>query len=355
MKYIVLFISLLTIALTGCIEPPSGPDNEPPDAVAHGAYVLCEGLWGMDNAALDRYDFGSDDLTRNVFQTANGQKLGDLASDLVVWNDYVLISVTTTRIIEKIDLESGKSLGRIIFGTNRAPRKIAVISDSLAAVTDLLNHCISFFNPGSMQIIKDSVPVGPAPEGIAFTGEVLLVVNSGYGDYLADRPKAGTVSVVSINSMEEIGNFPVGPNPIEIILNKKYNKFYVSYNNLPSLPDSLGGIVEFDLPTLTETARLRTDVRSMSLSASSDTLLFISGNNVDFIPLKAGFRKQNLIKNPAERDIWYSVAAAPDGSVLVGNAKNYQISGELLIYRTADFTTPATYTCGINPNKIVPY
>lgn len=355
MKFLIVFILSLLIALNSCIEPPAEPTNSPPPAATHGAYILCEGLWGMDNSSLDRYDFNSGNITRNVFQTMNSQKLGDLASDFVVWKNFALISVTTTRTIEKIDLKSGKSLGRIIFGNKRAPRKIAVINDSLAAVTDLLNNCITFFNPGSLKIIKDSVLVGPAPEGIVFTGEVLLVVNSGYGDYLADKPKAGTVSVVSINTMEEIGNFYVGPNPVEILLNKKYNQFYVSYNNLPSLEDSLGGIVEFDLATLNENARIRTNVRSMTLSNMQDTLLFISDSSVSFINLKDKFEKQVLITNHTN-DIWYSLAYSPQGQLFIGNAKNYQISGELLIYDNGKYSEPShIFTVGINPNTIVFY
>lgn len=356
MRHIILLISLLFIGLAGCIKPPTEPANSLPPTASHGAYILCEGLWGMDNSSLDKYDFNSGDVTINVFQTVNKQKLGDLASDLVVWNDFALISVTSTRTIEKIELKTGKSLGRLLFENNRAPRKIVVISDSLAAVSDLLNHCITFFNPGTMQIIKDNILVGPAPEGLMFTGEVLLVVNSGYGDYLADKPKAGTISVVSINSMEEIGNFYVGPNPIEILLNKKQNKFYVSYNNLPSLKDSLGGIVEFDLSTLIETARIRTNVRSMTLSSTSDSLLFISDSTVSFINLNGNFEKKVLIKNPNPSDIWYSLALSSQGKIFIGNARNYQISGELLVYDNfKDLAPSQKYTLGINPNKIVFY
>jgi len=350
-------ILLIAAGLLSCIEPPTEPENSPPQSAAHGAYILCEGLWGMDNASLDRYDFATAAITRNIFKTANeGQKLGDLASDFVVHNNYALITVTTTRTIEKIELQSGKSLGRITFGSKRAPRKIAVVNDSLAAVTDLLNHCVTFFNPGTLKIIRDSVPVGPAPEGIAYAGDVLLVANSGYGDYLADKPKAGTVSVISVHTFSEIGNFPVGPNPIEILINVKHNKFYVSYNNLPSRSDSLGGIAEFDLTTLEETARLSTNVRSMTLSCTSDTLFFISDSTVAFIASNGKFKKEILIKNPEPAEIWYSLGCTADGGIWVGNAKNYQIGGELFIYRNRDYTKPAeTHGLGINPNKIVFY
>jgi len=357
MKQIMISIMLISLLLSSCIEQPNAPENHTPPAVVHGTYILCEGIWGMDNASLDRFDFSSNSVTKNIFQSANeGQRLGDLASDFVVWKNFALISVTTTRTIEKIDLKSGKSLGRISFGSKRAPRKIAVANDSLAAVSDLYNHWITFFNPSTLKIIRDSIEAGPAPEGIAFADDVLLVVNSGFGDYLANKPKAGTVSVISIQSMREIGNFHIGNNPIEILVNKKYNKFYVSYNNLPSLSDSVGGIVEFDLTNLHETARTKTNVRSLTLSPTADTLFFIADSTISYIPLNMNFEEHTLINNPNPSDIWYSLACSPKSEIFIGNARNYQISGQLLIYKNGKYDTPsATYSTGINPNKIVFY
>jgi len=352
--FLILFTALI---LNSCIEPPTKPLEQIPASADNGVCILCEGLWGMDNATLSRYNLNTGMVENNIYSKANqGLKLGDLASDFVVWGNIALISVTTTHTIEKIDLKSGKSLGRIIFPNKHAPRKIAIINDSLAAVTDLHNHFISFFNPYSLHIIKDSIPVGPAPEGLAVSGQALLVVNSGYGDYLANKPKASTVSVISINSMREIGNFYVAPNPIEILINKKQNTIYISYNNLPSLKDSLGGIVQFDLTSLKETARIRTNVRSMTLTSTGDTLLFISDSTVSFIDLSRNFEQQVLIRNSKPKDIWYSLACTSDGTILVGNAKNYQISGELLIFPKGKYTLPTKrYKLGSNPNKIVLY
>ncbi len=358
MRALTVIILLIFGTFYGCIEPPSGPENSPPQESLHGAYILCEGLWGLDNASLSRYDLETGTVTQYAYKSANdGQKLGDLASDFVIADDYALISVTTTRTIEKIKLKSGKSLGRITFPDGRAPRKIAIINDSIAAVSDLLSHSIAFFNPQTMKIIKDNVQVGPAPEGIAATSEILLVVNSGYGDYLSYHPKAGTVSVISVNTMEEIGNFYVGPNPIEILINEKYNKFYVSYNHFPSMPDSIGGIVEFDLTALSETGRLRTNVRSMTLSPTSDSLLFIADSTIAYIDLRQNFNSKVLITNSKPKDIWYSLAISPNADIWIGNAKNYQINGDLLRYTKSNNyrAIEEKFTVGINPNKIVFY
>jgi len=357
-KWLIILPIIVLLFLSSCIEPPEGPSvTKPTDIESDAAYVLCEGLWGMDNSSLSRFSLRNNTIENDIYRNANhGNRLGDLASDIVVWKESALISITGTSIIEKIDKKTGKSLGRLLFEQGRAPRKLAVINDSLAVVSGLLNHSICFFNPLSMDIIKDDVKVGPAPEGIAAAGEVLLVVNSGYGDYLADKPKAGTISVVDIESMSEIGSFYAAPNPIELLVNKKLNRFYVSYNHLPSLSDSVGGIIEYDLGDMKELRRITVQVRSMCFSQGMDSLFFIGKEGIELINLQdVEFTSSIVIRNEKKSDIWYSLAI--DNSFLwVGNAKNYQINGELLKYNLHAPEAPIEiFQTGINPTKILFY
>jgi len=312
----------------------------------------------MDNSSLSRYSISTETIENDFYKKANpGHRLGDLGSDIFIWKDIALISVTGTATIEKIDKVTGKSLGRLTFEQGRAPRKLVVINDSLAAVTDLFNHSICFFNPYSLEVIKDKVATGPAPEGIALAADLLFVVNSGYGDYLADRPKAGTVSVIDISTMSEAAYFYVAPNPIEILVNNELNKFYVSYNHLPSLVDSVGGIIEFDLTSFKELRRMTTQVRSMCFSSGKDSLFFIGESGVEMIDLSADkFTSKLVISNSKQNDIWYSLAIDSYNYVWVGNAGNYQISGELLKFDLRNTALPvSTYITGVNPNKILFY
>jgi hypothetical protein len=53
---------------------------------------------------------------------------------------------------------------------------------------------------------------------------------------------------------------------------------------------------------------------------------------------------------------WYSLAISSQSEILIGNAKNYQMLGEILIYNSKDFSTPKfKFISGINPNKILFY
>jgi hypothetical protein len=119
----------------------------------------------------------------------------------------------------------------------------------------------------------------------------------------------------------------------------------------------LGGIAEFDLSNLEETNRWHLRPKAMNLSSNQDTLFFINNNDIYFIPLNTDSKPQLLLKNPNPSDIWYSMAISPfDNTIWVGNAKNYQIEGEILVFDNKPSTQySAKYSIGMNPNSIIFY
>jgi len=246
----------------------------------------------------------------------------------------------------------------LIFEGHRAPRKICVIDDSLAVVTDLYDHSVSFFNPVSLKIIRENVPVGPAPEGVDCFNGFIYVANSGYGDYLATYPKAGYISILNTFSMSEIKTVYSGPDLIEVLVNRKNNRLYAAYINLPSKPDSFGGIVEYNLETLKETNRWLTHPKSLNLTSTGDTLLFLTKTGVSLIDLTPKNPvPTEILTNPSSTDIWYSlIYCALNNTIWIGNSKNYQTKGEISVYSFS--TTPVflkKFETGINPGKIVFY
>lgn len=356
MKSLWILLAFSILIFVSCIKEPTEPVyNHTVQSSVSGAYILCEGLWGMDNASLDRILIDSNTIENNIYEKVNpGLRLGDLANDAVIFKNRLLIAVTTSKTIESIDLKTGLSLGRLILSGNRAPRKIAVINEDIAAVTDLYGHSIALFNPKTLNLLIDKIPSGPAPEGIAVHDGIMFVVNSGFGDYLANAPKAGSITLIETSNFTELNTVYVAPNPIEILINEKYNTLYVSYNNLPSKKDSVGGIIEFDLSSLSNIRSIKTNVRSMQFSGSKDTLFYISTEGIDMIDLSKKFESKNIIRNHSTNEIWYSLGIAPNGDYWIGNAKNYQVQGEIIIYDKSDYKTPKRkFKTGVNPTKII--
>ncbi|MCX7909896.1 MAG: hypothetical protein N2560_10345, partial [Ignavibacteria bacterium] len=208
---------------------------------ANFALILCEGLWGYNNSSVSKLNLFTYDVINDFTFFANPNfKIGDTGNDIALKGDTFFVVVTTSKVLEIFNSKTGKLIDYITFQEGSAPRHIAIINDTLVAVTDLFKDCVYLVNIVSKNIVN-TILVGPAPEFVEFYDGKLFVVNSGYGDYRAKEPKAGTLSVVDIKLGKEIQNVFIAPNPIEVLIDRLRKRLFVSYNHLPSLKDSIGG------------------------------------------------------------------------------------------------------------------
>jgi len=290
----------LLIFITSCVQTPDANDDNDLKSSKKAVYILCEGLWNMDNSSLARYDFETSSVTNNFFTKVNPNlRIGDLANHLTIKGDTGFIAVTTAKTIEAFNLETGISVGRIIIEGKSAPRKICIINDTLAAFTELYEHKIRFFNPKKIILLDLEIEVGPAPEGIATDGNCLFVANSGYGDYLAHLPKAGTVSVIDLKTMSEVYVINSGKNTVNVAYNKSLNKIFAIYNHLPSFKDSIGGIVMINPSNFQIEKEWKTSARSLCFSDDGQTAYFLDKQGVSKInTTSSGNEIINIIQNP---------------------------------------------------------
>lgn len=352
------YLAILLLILTGCVQDPEAPIADKLISGGNCAYVICEGLWHYDNSTIERYVGDSNAVIKDIYGIVNaGLKLGDLANGATIYGDYMYVVMTTPAMIEKIELKSGRSVGQLCIEPESDPRKIAVVNENLAYVTCLRTHSVRAFNPTTMEKLRLNIAVGPAPEGLDFCGNYVFVANSGYGDFMADQPKAGTVSVINAASAEVLRELECGTNVIEIKANRNRNRVYAMYYNLPSLEDSLGGIVEYDAETLRELRRVRLSGRAMNLTQTGDTLIYVNDSGAYMIDLYPKVMTPvKIVSNPTPSEHWYSATVSPDNRLFVGNAKNYMMLGDLMIYEfKPGGNLISKLTIGINPNTILFY
>lgn len=286
-------------------------------------------------------------------------RLGDTGNDMAVKGDTLFIAMSTSRTVEVIQLSTGQWLGRVRFtGARQEPRCIALVSDSVAFATNLNDDTITEFHPTTLQV-RAVIPVGPAPEGIVAVGRYVVVANSGYGDFRAKEPKAGTISVVDAATRKEIRTLAGVPNVIGLAASPDKRRFYAAYKHLPSLKDSLGGIVEYsvesDAQSFTELRRWRLkSPSSLSFSPSGDSLMVLSDGTVQMLALReANPQPRVLVSNVEQNAIWYGLGVHPaSGELWVANARNYVVAGEVLCY-TPDGKLIRRFDVGLNPNSLV--
>ena len=364
MKQTLIYISALIIAVS-CIKAPENPANSGFEDSKNGVFVLCEGLLGHDNSSLVRYEAASGSITQNFFRNSNtGQYLGDTANDIVLKGDTAFVVISTPGIIEIFNITSGNSLGRIILPEGSTPRHISIINDSTAYVSDLYDNSITKFNPRNFEILRARINTGPNPEEIVHFGNFLFIANSSLGAFNQDDPKSRTIAVLDITTDNVVKHIKSGPNTVELELNEANNKLYAGYYNIYR-QDSLGGIIEYDLSTFEETAHWRLHPYNLELSPDGSELFFFDQPPKGFtserwkglckINLAADDPEvQKLTENKKENEYWYSLGISPaNESIWIGNAKNYQIEGEILEYNNGSLTYQ--FKTGINPNNIIFY
>ena len=73
------------------------------------AYVLNEGNWGNNEASLSRVILTTGAITNNVFGTANGRDLGDVAQDLAVYGTKAYVTVSFSNTVEVVNKSDNTS------------------------------------------------------------------------------------------------------------------------------------------------------------------------------------------------------------------------------------------------------
>ncbi len=352
-KRVIALIVCSTFLLFSCVREPISPEESNASSES-GIYVVCEGLWHYDNSVLSKIDPLSGSVTLDYFKQVNNYKLGDLANSATAHNGYIYIVLTTPAIIEKIDYKTGRSVARLKLPAESDPRHICIVNDTSAFVTSLMNNCVYSFNPDKMTQNEAVIKVGPAPEQICSDGQYLYVANSGFGDYLANKPGAGTISVIDMKNMREVSKIACGPNTVEVKYNPLTKRIYATYKHLPSMKDSLGGIVEYSTPAMKEQRRFRVSANALTISSDGYDLYYNTDDGVNKIDLMDNaFAPKLIIANPNKAEKWYSIAQIKT-KLYIGNAKNYQMNGEVLEYQLPNIKFPkAKYTVGINPNTII--
>ena len=341
--------------LFGCVKQPSATSPDVTNFGTKGAFILCEGLYQMDNSLLSRYDFETNSSKSDYFSYINPLlRIGDTANDILIYKDLGFIAVTVSNYIQVFEIATGKSLGQIFFNKEMGPRKICIINDSVGYVTNLYQNSITKFNYKTLSTIKE-IPVGPFPEGIAKAGNFIFVANSGFGDYYKNLPKSGTISVINVDTDKEALVIDNTPNAVKLITNKSGSKLYIGCYTLFSESENQGFVIEYDLVKNEETRRWKLDNISFCLSNSDDVLFVLNKQGVYQLELsELNTTPYLLIENLKRNENWYSIAFRND-ELWIGNAKNYQINGEVIVFKDI-FSIPTQklkFDVGVNPNTIV--
>ena len=367
-----ILFSLILLCLFSCDDKIVWNDGgeTPTDEETSGMYILCEGLFNMNNSTISYYNFtkgemlsfqdpdkkGNDKTSYDFFKMRNGRKLGDTANDLKRYGSQLWCVVNVSSQLEVMDVNTGKSLKQIpLFdesGVGREPRYLAFYQDK--AYVCNFDGTVARIDTTTFTV-EAYVKVGRNPDGICVANHKLYVSNSGG---LNQNNPDNTVSVIDINSFEEIKKIEVRNNLGTIHADTSGNVYVVSrekFNYETNDYDCRLHRIDSETDRVVKTY----DEPIMNFTISGYKAYMYSYNSqkeaIQVMDTRTGqITDDNFIKDGTGITRVYNITVNPvNGDVYICDAQNYVINGSVLCfdqYGKHKFTLDAK---GINPNSIV--
>jgi len=205
---------LSLLALTACKNENEDNDNGNGGAdnpAVTKSYVINEGAFLGNNASISSVD-SEGNVEQNLFFTANGEELGDVAQDMIIAEGNAYVVVNNSQKVEVVNVSDFSSVATISMSYPRH----AIDTDGRIFVTNGTTPGGVFeIDPASHSII-DSVTVGAGPERMAVNGSDLLVANFAWGS-------DSTISIVDLTTLNETEKVTVGAGPSTIVKDANEN------------------------------------------------------------------------------------------------------------------------------------
>ena len=341
--------AMFNFLFVGCKDPePVNPTPvDPEKAGANGVYVLCEGLWQMNNATLAFYDFTAGELTADAFLAVNGRGLGDTGSDLQIYGGKMYCVVNISETVEVMSRDA-RSLKQIPL-SGKQPRKVAFYQDF--AYVSCYDGDVVKIDTATLSVVG-TCTAGSNPDGLCVANGKLYVANSGGLNY----PNYGkTVSVIDLTNFSVVKNISVVDNPTRIAADK-YGDVYLNSNGNYS-----------DVASAFQRISSQTDevVQTFGFSATN---LVISGDfaylyDYDYATQQSVVKVLNVFDETIENENFiadgtnietpYAIAVnSVNGDVYIADAHDYSTNGDVICF-DANGRKKFSFEVGINPMVVV--
>ena len=348
----ILLLSLFAVCFVACEKPApvEEPENVPVSPVAHGVYVLSEGVKNMNNSNLSFYNFSTGKVSPDVFLAANSRGLGDTGNDLKAYGSKLYCVVNVSETVEIMDLQTAKSLKQISL-SRMLPREITFY-EGYAYVCCFSGDVVKI-DTATMEVTATAQTGGLNPEGICVANGKLYVSNSGGLNY--QHGYDNTVSVFDLATFTLMRKIPVVINPTRIDSDSQGDVYVVSNGNYEDVPMTLQRIDSqtdevmqvFDFP-----------VTNFAISGDLCYLYSFDWNTYEYAVKVLDVTTEQIVKEQFITDgttftIPYGIAVDPaNGDVYLTEAYYNATNGDVLCF-SADGRLRFKFEAGISPACLV--
>ena len=342
---------ILSICLTFTLFSCESPAEDTPVPGSSGTYILNSGNWGDNDANTAIYNPSDKTLAADAFYAANGQKLGDVGQDILVYGNDVFIAVNASQTIFVTDdvLKIKKQVNAEAEGARLTPRVFATYGNKVY-VTYYEGYLGEISRDYSVKLCK----VGPNPDGVATAGNKLYVANSGGMSYPSYN---NTVSAVSTDSFTETSTIEVNSNPAMMAASSDGAYVYVSsYGNYADQPAKLqmittsdSSVTDLDYQSVSAIAKGKNDVLYILCGGYDENWNPLPGT-VYMHDMKNNTPLGSFVTDGTTLPNAYSISAAADGYIYVG-CSDYTTTGDVYVFNKEGRLHDKFDSQGLNPIK----
>ena len=334
----------------------------------NGIYIMCEGNWGSNNAAIDYLNFKTSEYTQNIFSKVNSDVimgLGDTSSDMQVNGDQLWVVVNGSNKVEVLSKETCKRIKKIDIPNCRY-------------VTFHNNHAYvsSYVGPMGADNIQlgtvfkidvntlekvDSLVVSYQPEEMAVVDDVLYVACSGGYRYpIYDR----VVSTINLKDFKRGNDIDVELNLHRVRKDSHDNLWITSRGNYEDVSPALFCYNKDKSGNMTLTKKI--DIAVSDMCIVGDSLYYFGvewsnetmSNNVSYGIINTETLEKvetTIFSNDAFKqvEVPYGIIVSPDSrDIFITDAKNYVSSGKLYHFDANGTLKNSVWTSDI-PSKMI--
>ena len=222
--YKTTLIALTLTMFSACSNDNDEPDNglNPIETTAPGAYIVNTGNWDANNASIQWYDLTKATLSSDLYEAANGKKIGD-AQDLCVYGSKVYITGSTSAKIEVVSSKNFTILKTIPLsnesGQAITPRYMTATGGNVYFTA--YDGTVSKLDTTSLSI-TGTVQVGGYPEALTNANGKLYVNLS---DYNWDST-GKQIAVINLSTFTKVKELDVILNPYDECMTGDDGKVY---------------------------------------------------------------------------------------------------------------------------------
>ncbi len=297
---------------------------------AEGLFVVNEGNFQYGNATLSYYDPATKAVENEVFNRANGYKLGDTAQSMVIRDGVGWVVVNNSHVIFAIDINTFQEVGRIENLTS--PRYIHFLSDEKAYVTQIWDNRIFVVNPKRLEITGYI----ECPNMTMESGSTEQMVQWGKYVYVNCWSYQNRILKIDTETDTVVDELVVGIQPTSLVLDKNNKMWTITDGGYEGSPYGYEppSLYRIDAATFQIEKQFKFRLgdwpSEVQLNGTGDRLYWINNDiwamdvDADRIPVRPFLEYKNTI--------YYGLTVNPrNGDVYVADAIDYQQQG--LIYR----------------------